>query len=268
MIRTAFAHFLDSLQSPDKAVTAAYIAFFGTLLTLFLRATGQMIGGVSARHHATLVARTSLYAEVRRTLLTTQGHIDFVHYDKDGWNGMIWLVVFPTLFPSAASLDRINRLTAREVRAITSFYFVYKETIGFLKASALEILPLVEQSGPANGTRRSPMLALDMDMIEYVYMNGVLNGARRADLLRRLRVIEAQSQKALRAITATVLPRYRLWPSQLGRLVRQDAEDDSSVRARRRTDLRAELRHRITKLRQERAAQPPADGPGLEALAI
>jgi hypothetical protein len=226
------------LKSSKGDVTAAYIAFVGTIFTLIFMAFLQIYNDGKARRLALLTARTSLYAEIRRTKLTTQGNIDFVEFDKDGRNGMIWIVIYPTLYPSADSLARINKLTAREVRAITSFYFVYKETIGFLKASALEILPLIDKAGPfGRRKRRAPHFDLDMDMLEYVYKNQVVHEERRKNLLNRLKIIEDQSQKALLSIAKAVSHRWPFWRSELATLISEDTDKDATSRTNRRAEL-------------------------------
>ena len=196
-----------SLISP--ALAAALVAFAGGIVGLLWNGFLQRRAVRRAREHDETTARATVYAELWRVWRETRFAIEFVEGDGKLDAGMIWIPVFRSIYPSKDNLARLGPLTAREVLSITSAYYVYQESMAFLKAAAYAVLPLVTQVGPEQGKRRAPFFSLEEDVIEFVYtIDGVRHAGRRDELLKWLRTTSGQAAKALAHIEAAVEKRF------------------------------------------------------------
>lgn len=140
----------------NSTLAAPLVALAGVVLTLVWNAAQQRRVDRLNREHVERAARATAYAEIWRLWRETRHAWRFVQEDDKFSNGMIWVPVFRTVFPSRDNLTRIAPLSAREVAAITSVYYIYQEAMVFLKASALWVLPLMSWSPTVNtsGVRR------------------------------------------------------------------------------------------------------------------
>jgi len=177
---------------------APMIAFAGGLAGLLLNGWLQRKVDQRNRDQAEMTARAIAYAELWRVWRETSFAVDFVDRDSSFEGGMIWIPVFRSIYPTKDNLARIAPLTAKEVNAVTSVYYVYQESMVFIKAAALGVLPLLEQQGAGELKRRAPFFSLDEDAIEYVYkIDGKPDLGRREEALKWLRIVEGQALKAL-----------------------------------------------------------------------
>lgn len=187
----------------------AIIGFVGVLLGFWWKRRSEAAAEARVRLDRENNARMVVYAQLRRIHATTRQQLEFI----SGPDRMIWLTIHRSLLPSSDLLRRLEPLTAAEVDAATSFYYLYQEQVSFLTASAMEAWD------PDARCNKGAMFNLDTDVIAFDYDSE----GRRDALVFRLTNINKSAGKALIPIRAVITARKKEFPS-LHSLVKREAE--------------------------------------------
>lgn len=168
----------------------AVLSFFGVLLGFWWTQRRDATADRRARLQRETSARSVVYAQLRRIHATTRQQLAFV----DGPDEMIWLTIHRSLFPKIESLARLEPLTALEVDAVTSFYYLYQEQISFLTASAMEVW------SPEMRATMETKFNLETDVVGFDFSEK----GRKDSLVHRLTNINKSADEALQRIRAAI----------------------------------------------------------------